>query len=684
MADVKFRTVQFALDSTLTAGQTQDVTISGFGTPKAAIFILSDVTANDTVTADQTFAIGFTDGTRENCCAIKSTDGVTSSATFRRSTSGACILPEANNLQFSFNSWITDGVRLNVDNDAPADYLCTCILIGGADVAGAYANFHNDLGTSAGTTAITGVGFEPDLVFMTGIGNTTSTGSSDHTIFSFGAAHNGTGITQRSTLFNSVTGQGTTSGTARLGNDSIAGQVFSGSLTWRGGVTAFGSDGFSVTTNSGAGADVVFFLALQFTNSPDVALFDTSIPTTGNYAETTPGFEPDFGLISGLVGPSSRNSTTSTGGLYTNFLTAFDSSNISTHNASDQDAVGTMVSKSLTSQSLGILNYDGSTTEVASSGYAFDADGWDFTLTTNPASQPVLGWGLAIGPASGGGGGTTVDATTASVSATPFAATVNAKTAITATTASASVSTFAASVGVGLTIAAATASMSLAASPATVNDATTITTTQATANVSTFQASVLAGQTINADTAAISTNTFDATVNDALAITAEQAAISASTFDATVNDALAITAEQAAVSASPFAASITVGADVSISATLAVGSITAHPATVNDQTTITATLAAASLSPLLAEVSTGLNITASQAGASLTAYPASVTSTLVIQGTLASVSLSPFRASVTESGTVVVTTPAARVYTIPAQTREFTVSIRRREFIVYG
>ena len=75
MADVKFEVTRFAL-STAAATNTQDVTISGFGTPKAAIFIFSSGVTDDTLAADFLLGIGWTDGTRENAICGRSEDAV--------------------------------------------------------------------------------------------------------------------------------------------------------------------------------------------------------------------------------------------------------------------------------------------------------------------------------------------------------------------------------------------------------------------------------------------------------------------------------------------------------------------------------------------------------------------------------------------------------------------------------
>ena len=67
---------------------TQDITVSGFGTPSAAIVILQQVTANDTITTDAKISIGATDGATDVVNYIQSRDLSSTSSTNRRTATG--------------------------------------------------------------------------------------------------------------------------------------------------------------------------------------------------------------------------------------------------------------------------------------------------------------------------------------------------------------------------------------------------------------------------------------------------------------------------------------------------------------------------------------------------------------------------------------------------------------------
>ena len=158
--------------------------------------------------------------------------------------------------------------------------------------------------------------------------------------------------------------------------------------------------GFSITPSASTSSALLHYLALGFTNSPDIDLFSMEFPTTGDYAEIQPGFEPSFGMIVSLGGPTAYNTITTSGALLEGQgFTVFDDNGVNSVSFVDADGATTTISKSLSSDQLRLLNKDGVIDDVLASSITFDSDGWDIALTTNPA-QALLGWGLAIG---GGG-----------------------------------------------------------------------------------------------------------------------------------------------------------------------------------------------------------------------------------------------------------------------------------------
>ena len=141
MADIEMVTV-----AANTSTGTQDFTVAGFGTPKGAIFLVSYGTANGTAVNHAMLSVGFTDGTRQRAIGIRVENAVVGgSDTGNIESSTACILTALNSADTTdgvatFDSWITDGVRVNWTDAPPSAYLVTCILFGGSGVSNVYVD----------------------------------------------------------------------------------------------------------------------------------------------------------------------------------------------------------------------------------------------------------------------------------------------------------------------------------------------------------------------------------------------------------------------------------------------------------------------------------------------------------------------------------------------------------------
>lgn len=395
MADINIQQTQFAL-TTAAATNTQDITISSFGTVSAAILFVSGATANDTITADALLGVGFLDGTNECCTGNFSDDNVGTSAGGRSQRDDACLVicdQTGNDVAWFSGAFITDGVRLTVTDASPSAYFCTLVLIGGTDVANAHAAAHDDLGTTASTTNITAPGFQADLVFISHIGGNDPLPStpvlSALNAGSFGVAI--PGGDNAGVFWGSTDNVGTTEFTTQISTTHACGQSYGGATQWKGSVGTNAS-GFSVTTSAGAGGDIINYLALEFTNTPNFSIEDMTYPTSGSINEEGPAFQPGYAMIMSDIGPGTRDSdsTTNNGGIA---IASIDQTNAYTISHTDQDAQATSVAKSLHVNKVKILDNDGSTTAVDSSGYSFDSLGLNITLTTNPASA-ILAWGF--------------------------------------------------------------------------------------------------------------------------------------------------------------------------------------------------------------------------------------------------------------------------------------------------
>lgn len=411
MSDVKFEPV--VVDLPAGSSGFVDATIPGFGTPKAAIVIVSNAQAIDTLTTIQRLSIGFTDGVRVWCSTTYSADVAATARTARYQTSNTLITllsrgsPTDNPdiaKAYNFDSWVTDGVRIAHDSgNTSVTRKAIVILIGGDDVADAYVNFKDDLGTGTSPVAITEPGFEPSTVFCSSVNSAedpTQQPAGASALLSFGQAINDGLESQRCFAYNLVNNTPSSNNHGTIANDAFLYQVSaSGLISYKAPLTSFDASGFSVTPSASAGNDIMGYLALRFTNSPNMDLVDITWPTSGDLAVDTLGFEPDFVMTSLLSAVASRNLVSSTfviGAMLSAQGGATEAA-IATH---DQDGVNTTNTGSYYSDSVTALNDAG--TVILEAAGTFDADGVDYAISTNPPAA-TLGWLFGIGNVSSGG-----------------------------------------------------------------------------------------------------------------------------------------------------------------------------------------------------------------------------------------------------------------------------------------
>ena len=290
-----------------TSTGTHDVTISGFGTPKAAIFIYyrDTGTAGTPSEQDAHVGYGFTDGSNEYATYCDWKEGGSTHSS-QRAQQGICaILDESAANKAEFNSWITDGVRLDVTNGSSlAGCHLDVIFFTGDDLSAAAGNMLVP-GTTNQTRSVTGLSFQPNLVFFSTAGIGTAT-SEIKAVQSFGCAYDdGTTITQ---AYQSRGNMHNTKNLAFMrGGNGVCGQAFTTGTRWRQELTSFQSDGFTLTEQVGnAGSDVMGYLALSI--GTVAAKIDSAYGTptsTGNDTITTT-FTPQF-----MLGVFSKEQTTS-------------------------------------------------------------------------------------------------------------------------------------------------------------------------------------------------------------------------------------------------------------------------------------------------------------------------------------------------------------------------------------
>jgi hypothetical protein len=374
-------------ESANTTTGSQDFTSSGFGTPKAALFIVTSATTNNTLADHAIWSHGATDGTSQWVVGGRSQDNVETSSTIRRGASDAVIMTlnsgDTNvDGEAAFDSWITNGVRINWNNALNSSYLVTVVLFGGNDLDAKAGNF--TASGPGGTTTNVDVGFVPDSVMFFSNGTSLNDTTSTDAAHNVGFAINKSPIIQRavgSIFYNSLS----TGSSAVFMNDNRSivnvGPGLAVSRAFE--VTGFISNpvnGFTVTHRAGSStADLISaYLALKFNDAVDTHIATVTTPnSTGNQSITSTGFTPQF--IMSLTNPVSTVNDYSTNGM--TGISTFTNSNEYSYALINEDGASTINTQSLSSNQAAVLpKNDGSTGYIADL-ISMDSDGWTWDFT---------------------------------------------------------------------------------------------------------------------------------------------------------------------------------------------------------------------------------------------------------------------------------------------------------------
>lgn len=296
---IPFHCQQYAL---ATGGSTQDFTISGeTRTAVAAYFHCVAATTVDTETAHLSESWGATDGTNEFFGSIYSEDNLAaaSNAWTAHNTGAVIVLLDnagAIETQLSFNSFITGGVRLDLDDLPGAAYLVNVWLC----FEGSYAVGTVTTGAVAGTpTNVTGLGFDPTFLVVHEFGSTPfdATSHANANVSTGYVADNATsGTLQAVHAFHDRD---------NVGNQQVAGitdnSVGSGVISHLGvsGLTSYDfiTDGFSATPVTLSVAHEIGYLAGRVEGIDQWAGHLTSPVATGAHSFTEPGINAASAMI---------------------------------------------------------------------------------------------------------------------------------------------------------------------------------------------------------------------------------------------------------------------------------------------------------------------------------------------------------------------------------------------------
>lgn len=285
---------------------TQDITVTDFGTPKAALFFINYAITDGTAADHAGVTYGATDGTNEWCVHGTSEHGQATTDTDSEITATKCViinLPGTANAdgEATFSAWITDGVRINWTNAPAAAYLLTVVLFGGDDLS-AFVGSQVMTDTENATATVSDVGFEAHLVFSA-VSDFRNAGSlvGVHNRNGFGVVHNdgAAGITQRSHGIRNDNG-GAADNVGNIMSTTHGAVIsFGGSTDWGASYDAFTSSGFDITELDGGGNNsLVHYLCLAGASPSDFAVGTYTTPTsTGNDSITGVGFTPQMMIL---------------------------------------------------------------------------------------------------------------------------------------------------------------------------------------------------------------------------------------------------------------------------------------------------------------------------------------------------------------------------------------------------
>jgi hypothetical protein len=211
-----------------------------------------------------------TDATHEWTVGVAQEDTPATSNTVRDNRSDACLTVinhAAVDAVADFTQWTADGFDLNWSDAPGAAYLISYIVLGGIDAsAGGFPQ-----PTSDTTVGITGVGFEPESLFLAGTGDSNTGFESNDAVFQIGAS--GSNLNQGSV------GQASDDGVLDAvewqvtDTDKIIANVNAAGAHTTLALDSYDADGFTYTSAGTTSATLKYFLALA--GIPEV------VPATG-------------------------------------------------------------------------------------------------------------------------------------------------------------------------------------------------------------------------------------------------------------------------------------------------------------------------------------------------------------------------------------------------------------------
>lgn len=380
----------------------QALTDPGFQ-PKALLTFHGLQTAAGAVAnAQMAVGLGAADGT-EKAAGYNSADNVGTTDSTRFFRTGDIIRAYAagtitSNLAAVLKQMDASGFTLTWGDVTLSNALYNYLAIGGDDITNVYAS-HYALNTGTGDQAVTGVGFQPDIVIFIGTLHASNAAQQNATQFCFGvmdAAGNQWAATQKSQ--HNVAAGNTNRAFA---NDAclIFTQTAADNLAHKQSFVSMDADGFTVNISTAVGlASLIGFICIKGGNWKVGT--ETQKTSTGTKATTSVGFQPS-GLILGSV------CGTATSGVDTHARLSLGVATSPSQNTAiwtgDQDAADPTVANTIMrSDKCLTMATEGASASPTVNAEAeldsLDSDGFTLDWTTADATARVFGY-VAFGGA---------------------------------------------------------------------------------------------------------------------------------------------------------------------------------------------------------------------------------------------------------------------------------------------
>jgi hypothetical protein len=378
---------------------TQDITTADLGglTPKAVLLIVTRAVTDGTAADGAGWYMGASDGANEWTQGYEEQHAQASmNAEYEQDTTANRILTIYNGAASdtvegtaNFDSFITDGVRIDW-TDAPAGaFLITAIFFAGSDLTANVGTF--DLGNSADAAIdVNTVGFEADVVITA----LTEDGSAQGATWSMGVIHNDRAgaVTQRAVTHVQRDAFGTSQTGVQMRDGECIARLIQSSqaIDWHGAAGSFDSSGFTIQLGNARSPNNtnISWVALRLGSSPvvDAKVYTYSTPTgTGSHTDSTPNFEPQFVMyLPNRAAAADTSETDADGG--TVGLLAVDADDLYTNSISSEDAAADSNTQSLSDNILNLPTHTG-------------ASGHQATLTSMGATGPVWNYSATDGTA---------------------------------------------------------------------------------------------------------------------------------------------------------------------------------------------------------------------------------------------------------------------------------------------